>query len=120
MISPIERWIYLALGILFATIFIHNATQYVVNARKWVGTHNIWESFYPDDGPGLKEDDDDDGFFKQMNAEYDPNIAEKAEKQTNELDKEPELSPEEIDFIDADDIELPQQNNFLPQLFSSK
>ena len=62
---------------------------------------------YPPNASGLKEDEEDDAFFKQMNAEYNPNAGDEIANMGEELDKEVVLSPKETDFIDEEDIELP-------------
>lgn len=86
----------------------------------WVIIHHVFSSFkesfvfippYDENAKGDKEDDEDDAFFQKMNAEYKPINTNDVDNMIFELDKEEELSPEETEFIDGNDLELPEQTS---------
>lgn len=93
----------------------------------WIIIHNVfsvWEPFsfsnpynenaIDDDG----DDDDNDALLQKMNAEFKPVGTEDVDNMVFELDKEVELSPEEMDYVDGNDIELPEQPSSIPVAFT--
>lgn len=108
--TVIESIVFLILGVLFTVIILYSISSKI---KEWKESF-ITTSFvsdYPENAPGDKEDDADDEFIKKMNAEYAPTNVDEFDRIANNLDKEEELKPEEVEYIDSDDIEIPGTNN---------
>jgi len=101
--TVIESIVFLILGVLLTVILLYSLSSKIKE-------YFITVSDYPENAPGDKEDDADDEFIKKMNAEYAPTNVDEFDRIANNLDKEEELTPEEVNYIDSDDIEIPGVN----------
>jgi len=106
MYISFQRIVFFVFVVLFSVILIHN---FFTNStiQKWFKEPFL--GLYPENAPGDKEDDPDDEFFKKMNSEVLP-TSQDIENMVIDLDTEVVLSPEEEDFIDDNEIELPESN----------
>lgn len=94
----------------FLTVFFCWVIVYNVFRTKEYFTSTLDDT----DEKGAKEEDDDDAFFQQMNAEFTPINVDDVDNMVADLEKDDELAPEDIDFVDVDDIELPEQPSTPP------
>lgn len=99
----VKTILYFVITIIFLLIFIHNVSDWFRTREPMIPIITQYE----DEMKGDEDEDEDDEFYKKMMREFVPMDARKIDEIKMELDREVVLSPEEIDYIDENDIELP-------------